>query len=92
MALTLGQKAIFFLQWWGRGRGPVGKIPHHSMVLKNALTEATDGNGALVRLVLVDFKKAISTINQLFVMKLDSLDIPLSIINWVRDFLTDIKE
>ena len=27
----------FFLQWWGRGRGPVGKMPHQSMVLKNAL-------------------------------------------------------
>ena len=24
-------------QWWGRGRGPVGQMPHQSMVLKNAL-------------------------------------------------------
>jgi hypothetical protein len=31
-----------FPQWWGRGRGPVGQMPHHSMVLKNALT---GGNG-----------------------------------------------
>jgi hypothetical protein len=29
--------AIFFLQWWGRGRGPVGQMSHQSMVLKNAL-------------------------------------------------------
>jgi hypothetical protein len=31
---------LFFLQWWGRGRGPVtpvGQMPHQSMVLKNAL-------------------------------------------------------
>ena len=27
-----------FLQWWGRGRGLVGKMPHQSMVLKKALT------------------------------------------------------
>ena len=27
----------FFLQWWGRGRGPVGQMPHQSMVLKSAL-------------------------------------------------------
>jgi hypothetical protein len=27
----------FFLQWWGRGKGPVGQLPHQSMVLKNAL-------------------------------------------------------
>jgi hypothetical protein len=27
----------FFLQWWGREKGPVGQMPHQSMVLKNAL-------------------------------------------------------
>ena len=27
----------FFLQWWGRGRGPVGQMPHQCIVLKNAL-------------------------------------------------------
>jgi hypothetical protein len=36
--LALGQLAIGFLQWWDRGRGPVGQMPHQSIVLKNALT------------------------------------------------------
>jgi hypothetical protein len=33
----LGELGHFFLQWWGRGRGPVGQMPIQSMVLKNAL-------------------------------------------------------
>ena len=32
-----GNRPVFFLQWWGRGRGPVGQMPHQSMELKNAL-------------------------------------------------------
>jgi hypothetical protein len=40
-ALAWGQLAIFFLQWWGRVRCPVGQMPHQSMVLKNALVITT---------------------------------------------------
>ena len=38
-AIVPGFGAIghLFLHWWGRGRGPVGKMPHQTMVLKNAL-------------------------------------------------------
>ena len=34
-----GNRPSFFLQWWGRGKGPVGQMPHHSMVLKDALCD-----------------------------------------------------
>ena len=54
------------------------------------VAKATDGNGALVRLVLLDIRpKAFYLIDhQLLMVKLHSLDVPPSVINWVRDFLT----
>jgi hypothetical protein len=30
---------------WGRGRGPVGQMPHQSMVLKNALIKVFKSSG-----------------------------------------------
>jgi hypothetical protein len=57
------------------------------------VAKATDGNGALVRLVLLDFGKAFDLIDhQLFMVKLHSLDVPRSVINWVRDFLTNRQQ
>ena len=59
----------------------------------HTVSKATDGNGALVRLVLLDFKKAFDFIDHhLLLTKLNSLEIPTSIINWVRDFLTDRQQ
>ena len=57
------------------------------------VAKATDGNGALVRLVLLDFRKAFDLIDhQLLMVKLHSLDVPPSVINWVRDFLTNRQQ
>ena len=66
---------------------------HALISIVHTVSKATDENSALARLVLLDFKKAFDLIDlQLLVMKLNSLDIPLSIINWVRDFLTDHQQ
>ena len=72
---------------------------HALISILHTVSKATDGNGALVRLVLLDFKEAfdlidhqLKTYNKNLVMKLNSLDIPPSIINWVRDFLTDRQQ
>ena len=47
------------------------------------VAKATDGNGAfIVRLVLLDFRKAFDLIDhQLLMVKLHSLDVPPSVIN-----------
>jgi hypothetical protein len=34
-----GNRPFLSLQWWGRGRGPVGQMPHHSIVLKYAMED-----------------------------------------------------
>lgn len=55
--------------------------------------KATDGSGATVRTVLVDFKKAFDLIDHhILVDKLKSYDIPESIVLWVIDFLTCRKQ
>ena len=55
------------------------------------VAKATDGNGALVRLVLLDLRKEFDLIDhQLLMVKLHSLDVPPS--NWVRDFLTNRQQ
>ena len=57
------------------------------------VAKATDGNGALVRLVLLDFRKAFDLIDhQLLMVKLHSLDVPPSVKNWVIDFLTNRQQ
>ena len=55
--------------------------------------KATDGSGAMVRAVLVDFKKAIDLIDHhILVQKLKSYDIPEGIVDWIIDFLTCRKQ
>ena len=51
--------------------------------------KATDGNGATVRAVLFDFKKAFDLI---LVSKLRVYDIPEAVLSWITDFLTDRKQ
>ena len=67
----------------------------HALIsfVHNLAKAATDGDGALVRLVLLDFRKAFNLIDHHILMeKLLSLALPPSIINWVRDFLTSRKQ
>ena len=50
----------------------------------------TDGNGASVRTVLFDYRKAFDLIDHnILVCKLAMLDLPNLIINWIIDFLSD---
>ena len=54
---------------------------------------ATDGNGATVRVVLFDFKKAFDLIDhRILVGKLCLYDIPDHVISWIIDFLTSPKQ
>ena len=55
--------------------------------------KATDGNGATVRAVLFDFKKAFNLINHcILVSKLHVYDIPEAVLSWITDFLTNRKQ
>ena len=54
---------------------------------------ATDGNGATVRVLLFEFKKAFDLIDhRILVWKLCSCDIPDPVISWIIDFLTSLKQ
>ena len=56
-------------------------------------TEATDGSGAAVRVVLFDYRKAFDLIDhQTLVRKIFTLDIPRYVANWVVDFLSHRKQ
>ena len=53
-------------------------------------SKATDGNGATVRIVLFDFKKAFDLIDHnLLMSKLRQLELDSRVINWLKDFLTN---
>ena len=75
-----------------------GVIPKSSTTqsligLVHNLAKATDGSGALVRVVMFDYKKAFDLIDHhILVTKLYTLDIPPEIINWVSDFLTNRQQ
>jgi hypothetical protein len=75
-----------------------GAIPNSSttIALLNMLqswNKATDGNGAAVRVLLLDFKKAFNLIDHhLLVEKLRLSDIPKWVLNWIVDFLSGRKQ
>jgi len=53
-------------------------------------TEGCDGNGTTVRITLYDYKKAFDFVDhKILVRKLCNLDLPIEIINWIIDFLSD---
>ena len=70
--------------------GPIPK-PSTAQALISMVQEwarATDGTGAAVRVVLLDYKKAIDLIDhQILVNKILSLSIPPGVACWVCDFL-----
>ena len=54
---------------------------------------SSDGNGATIRVVLFDFRKALDLIDHNFlVRKLLEYDIPNHILGWIADFLTDRRQ
>ena len=53
-------------------------------------SKETDGNGATVRTLLFDYRKAFYLIDHnILINKLSKLDLPVSVINWIIAFLTD---
>ena len=50
----------------------------------------TDGNGATIRIILFDYRKAFDLIDhEILAGKLCSLDLPVSVVNWIIDFISD---
>ena len=73
-----------------------GAIPNSSTTMAlismlHSCSVGTDGNGATVRTVLLDYRKAFNlTDHSIRVRKLrNQCKLPASIINWIVDFLTD---
>ena len=61
--------------------------------MTHAWYSATDGNGASVRVILFDFKKAFELIDhRILVRKLGTYNIPDAVIAWITDFLTSRKQ
>ena len=61
--------------------------------MPHAWYSATDGNGATVRAVLFDFKKAFDLIDHgTLVQKLRLFNIPEAVILWITDFLSCRKQ
>ena len=51
---------------------------------------ASDGNGAVIRSIRFDYRKAFDIIDHsVLFRKLSELEIPHSVINWTYDFLTN---
>ena len=74
------------------GTVPGSSTPAALISMTHAWYSATDGNGASVRVILFDFKKAFDLINHwILVRKLGSYDIPDAVISWITDFLTSRK-
>ena len=75
-----------------------GTVPSSSTTealisMTHALYSATDGNGASVRVILFDFKKAFDLIDhRILVRKLGTYNIPDAVIAWITDFLTSRKQ
>ena len=75
------------------GTTPQSSTTHALISMIHTWNKQTDGNGSAVRVVLFDFKKAFDLIDHsILVEKLMTFDIPLSIIKWIVDFLTDRKQ
>ena len=56
-------------------------------------SETTDGARASVRIVLVDYQKALDYVDHTIVLsKLKSLEIPDSTVSWIADFLSDRQQ
>ena len=56
-------------------------------------SQSTDGTGAAVRVVLLDYKKAFDLIDHCILAdKISRLPIPKAVVRWTIDFLLDRKQ
>ena len=71
-----------------------GAVPRSSTTLAllemlHTWSKVTDGNGSTIRTIRFDYRKAFNLIDHsTLVSKLRFLDLPVSIINWITDFLS----
>jgi hypothetical protein len=72
-----------------------GAIPKSSTIhalihMVHVWASETDGNGATVRTILFDYRKAFDLIDHLILVeKLCVLDLPNCVVNWIIDFLSN---
>ena len=72
------------------GAKPKSSTDQALISMLHYLSKETDGTSAAVRLVLFYYRKAFDLIDHhLLVQKLNGLDIPLWVLNWVTDFLSN---
>ena len=79
-------------------RNQYGSVPKSSTVhalisMLHNWYKDTDGNGSTMRVMLFDFKKAFGLIDHTILMaKLGDYELPLRVLDWIADFLTDRKQ
>ena len=72
------------------GSIPKSSTTHALISMLHSWNKSTDGNGATVRVMLFDFRKAFDLIDHhILLEKLKKYDIPKSILHWTMDFITD---
>ena len=72
------------------GSIPNSSTTHALISMLHSWNKSTDGNGATVRVMLFDFRKAFDLIDHhILLEKLKKYDIPKPILHWIMDFLTD---
>ena len=72
------------------GAIPKSSTTHALISMIHTWASATDGTGAAVRMVLLDYRKAFDFIDhRILVKKILSLNVPRSVVRWVCDFLSN---
>ena len=72
------------------GAVPKSPITQALIHMLHHWTKGCDGNGATVKVILYDYKKAFDLIDhRILVNKLCKLYLPTEIVNWIIDFLSD---
>ena len=72
---------------------PVSSTLHALTSMLHTWTQATNGTGAAVRIVLFDYRKAFDLIDHTLVLrKVFSLSVPRGVACWVADFLSYRKQ
>ena len=75
------------------GTVPNSSTTHALISIIHELSSSTDGNGSLVRMAFLDFRKAFDLIDHhIIVGKLQTLDLPCWVVAWVTNFLTDRQQ
>ena len=81
------------IDWNQYGSVPKSSTVHALISMLHNWYKDTDGNGSTMRVMLFDFKKAFGLIDHAILMaKLGDYELPLRVLDWIADFLTDRKQ